>query len=312
MYLHENKEIFKASISQVNQTLEIESALIEKDYYITMLLQKLREKEPDIIFKGGTCLSKCYKIINRFSEDIDISLFNVNSQPQSKKKKLSLYIKEILVDLGMTLNNAEQIKSGMSYNDYKAEYKTLFDTNSIDATIRIETMFLVNAFPTITMPVTSLIYDYLNETGNQSVIEKYNLQPFEMTVQSLERTFVDKVFALGTHHLSNKKYRQSRHLYDLHQILPYVQVDKKLMQLFDDVRQAWDDRKSSKDWQAAEDRDDLLDVLQYIIDNEVYRDDYENITSLLLYDDVSYEEAITSFSKIVSSMSKAMDGGSEM
>ena len=48
--------------------------VIEKDYYVTMLLKLLSDKIPYIVFKGGTSLSKCYKVIKRFSEDIDITI----------------------------------------------------------------------------------------------------------------------------------------------------------------------------------------------------------------------------------------------
>jgi predicted nucleotidyltransferase component of viral defense system len=44
--------------------------LVEKDYWITMILKELvREFGDLIIFKGGTSLSKAWKLIDRFSED---------------------------------------------------------------------------------------------------------------------------------------------------------------------------------------------------------------------------------------------------
>ena len=49
-------------------------AIIEKDYYVTLVLKEIATRNPDIVFKGGTSLSKCYKIIDRFSEDIDLNI----------------------------------------------------------------------------------------------------------------------------------------------------------------------------------------------------------------------------------------------
>ena len=46
----------------------------QKDYYVTVLLKLLAEKIPFIVFKGGTSLSKCHKVIRRFSEDIDLTI----------------------------------------------------------------------------------------------------------------------------------------------------------------------------------------------------------------------------------------------
>ena len=72
--LHHDKELFRQIILLTSEDTGIEYSIIEKDYYVTMFLKSLVEKQPDIIFKGGTSLSKCYKLIKRFSEDLDLNL----------------------------------------------------------------------------------------------------------------------------------------------------------------------------------------------------------------------------------------------
>ena len=52
-----------------------------------MFLEKLSNKVPNLIFKGGTSLSKCHKIIHRFSEDIDLTL-DAQNQTQGNKRNL--------------------------------------------------------------------------------------------------------------------------------------------------------------------------------------------------------------------------------
>ncbi len=49
--------------------------LLEKDVWVAWALGKLFESPlaADLTFKGGTSLSKAYKIIDRFSEDIDLT-----------------------------------------------------------------------------------------------------------------------------------------------------------------------------------------------------------------------------------------------
>ena len=50
-------------------------AIVEKDFWVTLMLDYLFHKslfKDYFIFKGGTSLSKCFNIINRFSEDIDL------------------------------------------------------------------------------------------------------------------------------------------------------------------------------------------------------------------------------------------------
>lgn len=68
--LHNGKELFKQVVLLTSEATRIDSGIIEKDYYVTMFLKLLVEKQPQIIFKGGTSLSKCHKLIKRFSEDI--------------------------------------------------------------------------------------------------------------------------------------------------------------------------------------------------------------------------------------------------
>lgn len=84
MKLHNNKEDFIEVIQIESKSLNISPALIEKDYYITLLLKKINEEVSGLIFKGGTSLSKCHKMINRFSEDIDLTLDNEAYRRQKK------------------------------------------------------------------------------------------------------------------------------------------------------------------------------------------------------------------------------------
>lgn len=69
MYLHENKENFQEMIELVSTDTGRAAAVIEKDYYVTLILRLLSEQLSNVVFKGGTSLSKGYHAINRFSED---------------------------------------------------------------------------------------------------------------------------------------------------------------------------------------------------------------------------------------------------
>jgi hypothetical protein len=92
-------------LSRVAVATGISEAAIEKDIYVCWCLQQLfgdRSAEPTMIFKGGTSLSKVYAAINRFSEDIDITIspkyffpeLDIHS-PSLSKKKLKGYLEAI-------------------------------------------------------------------------------------------------------------------------------------------------------------------------------------------------------------------------
>ena len=72
-YLHNHKD-FPALLNIVAQEMGIQPLLVEKDYWIMHVLYGLQQLNFTFELKGGTSLSKGYKIIHRFSEDIDISL----------------------------------------------------------------------------------------------------------------------------------------------------------------------------------------------------------------------------------------------
>ena len=76
MNLHKNSQEFYDTLLVLGDRLNTSPAIIEKDYYVTMFLEALAKRVPNLLFKGGTSLSKCHKIINRFSEDFDILIYS--------------------------------------------------------------------------------------------------------------------------------------------------------------------------------------------------------------------------------------------
>ena len=87
MNLHDDREAFDELLIGAANELAIPTDIIEKDYYVTIALKKLSEKLEDMVFKGGTSLTKCYQLLNRFSEDIDISYTAESGIPGEARKK---------------------------------------------------------------------------------------------------------------------------------------------------------------------------------------------------------------------------------
>ncbi len=72
-FLHEHPD-FKSLIGIISEQKQIQNQLVEKDYWIMHCLWGLQKQNFRFELKGGTSLSKAYKIIHRFSEDIDIKI----------------------------------------------------------------------------------------------------------------------------------------------------------------------------------------------------------------------------------------------
>lgn len=297
MVLHKDKESFDIAIRAASRHFNVSPAIIEKDYYVTLVLRELAKQVPDLLFKGGTSLSKCYKIIDRFSEDIDITL-DSEHQSQGKIKNLKYTIVEICSNLGLNLLNENETRSRRDYNCYKIDYCARHSLSGLNPQLLVETVFIVKAFPDEIKQASSMIYDYLKAVGNDEAIAQYELEPFDIRVQTLDRTLVDKVFAVCDYMLDNKTERQSRHIYDLSRLLTLVKLDDNLKALIKEVRE---DRKLGTKFYSAQDGVSVPNLLRQMIDTEFFKKDYEDSAEKLLSKPVTYEEAIKAIEMIIAS-----------
>ena len=233
--LHKDRENFEQIILKVSEDTGIDASIVEKDYYVTLFLKRIIEVIPNIIFKGGTSLSKCYKLIKRFSEDIDLN-------------------------------------------------------------IEVETAVYIKAYPRKKIQATSIIYDYLHENGFDNLLEQYGLEPFEVNVQVAERTFIDKLYALGDYYLSGAISEHSRHIYDIYKLSEIVPLDDKLKAL---AKEVYIEREPHEQCRSAKPGVEVNKLLQEIIDVEAYKKDYEDITMKMLFEEVDYETAVSKLQQVV-------------
>lgn len=145
------------------------------------------------------------------------------------------------------------------------------------------------AFPTIKMPVDSYVYQYLSKE-NMEIIQEFGLEPFEMTLQSLERTFADKVFAICDYYMEGKVKRHSRHIYDLYMLLPKINLDAEYKELVSEIR---NDRAKMSICPSAQPEVNVPEVLKEIMDKEIYKADYKESTTYFQNQPLEYEKAIS-------------------
>lgn len=296
-YLHNNREQFAEAINLAVFKTGLAPEIVEKDYYITLILRKLSEMFDFVVFKGGTSLSKCHKVIDRFSEDIDITIDNSLSQGQ--KKKLKYGIVEIAEEFGMKISNIDDIRSRRDYNCYRIEYDSVltFTSGAVNPMVIMETSFTEVSFPTVTLAVGSYIGKLLQEEAPEMLTE-YSLTPFEMKVQGLDRTLIDKVFAVCDYYLSGRVKKHSRHIYDIYKLSPLVRQDDDFKKLIQEVR---DVRSKASICLSAQPDVNVTELLYKIIRDEVYKEDYNTLTVRLLKEKVDYNDAIQALRKIADS-----------
>lgn len=283
-WFKEDKSIWKEIIETVAAEEHRSTQMVEKDTVQSMFLLELSKSVLPFVFKGGTSLSKAYELIDRFSEDIDLSM---NRKPtESEKKKTKNTIIGIAEVLGLKLINPEDIQSRYNYNKYVFEYESLF--SDVPLEMIVETSFYQAVYPVDNHDVYSFIGRFC-EKRRITLPISFEASKVNMKVQSLERTFIDKVFAICDYRLQDMQDRDSRHLYDIAKLYSKIEINEKLDTLIDEVRE---DRMQSKNNPSAQPEHNIPKMLREIISSRFYEADYNNITKKLLYEDMSYENAI--------------------
>lgn len=280
----EYRSQWREIIETVARELKRTELMVEKDTIQSLFLLELSKSELPFVFKGGTSLSKAYNLIDRFSEDIDLSM---SRKPTESERQVS---KELIVSiadsLGMTLTNPDKIRSRQDYNMYVFAYESLFA--QIPMEIIIETSFYQTVYPIEKHEIGSFVGRFCEE-HRISLPVPFEAVTVVMNVQSLKRTFVDKVFAICDYRIQNMQDRDSRHLYDICKLLSKVELNDELDALIDEVR---DDRMLSKNNPAAQLVYNIPEMLKEIIRSRFYESDYKNITQKLLYEEIDYDYAV--------------------
>ena len=298
MYLHEDRELFKEVITNAAVHNNLAVAIVEKDYYVTMILKLLSQKADKVVFKGGTSLSKGFHVLNRFSEDVDITFSEHIGEARRKKLKYNV-MKTVGEELGMSISNWDKVESDKDYNCYIFQYEPLdaYAGNSLAEGVRVETALASYSFPTEKRMIDSYVRQYL-EKDNKNLIDEFQLNLFEMNLQAISRTYIDKVFALCDYYLQGKSKRYSRHLYDLYKLKEHVVFDEEFIRLIREVRQH---RAKMKICPSAGAGVDIPRLIHEFCEKDFYKQDYINITEYFINDMVEYGQVISEISALADS-----------
>ena len=243
-----NKNRFKMSIWQNYNKVEklvmlqqtaaakkIVEQAVEKDWWVSVILMALSKTScSDFLqFKGGTSLSKSWGLINRFSEDIDLtisrSFFNLpddtSQQRTNIRRKAYHYIEKTLItelykilisyeikdfDINLVTQNSSAMVVILEIK-YKSILETVIDYAMPVVKVEFSAMSLDEPF--LEKEITTLINSIYPDIDNNLKCKFKSVLP--------ERTFLEKIFLLHEEYQKNKPRttRMSRHLYDLEKIM---------------------------------------------------------------------------------------------
>lgn len=314
MNIHLDERSFKALITNTANFLQMNQAFIEKDYWVTFVLKKLSKSQykDNFIFKGGTSLSKAHKIIERFSEDVDLAvIINESLSNNQLKKLIDNTSKELTKDLeevyldGFTSKHSRFRKTAHKY--------PIITDSTLYGEVLTNLILEINSFaqphPNKLMEIESYITTFLKSVNQEEFIKKYELESFQIRVLGLERTLAEKILALIRASHSEKPIEQLknkiRHIYDIYMILQNQEMrtfleSRDFFTLLTSVQE--DDAKNSEfqgDWA----KEKLLDSLLFgSIDNtwEQLSHTYQNNFPSLVYGKLPDQEKIKDILKLVS------------
>lgn len=220
MNLHLDKEVFIEFIDNLSTRTGVATDIIEKDYYVCAILKGLAsiQDKMQAYFKGGTAVYKIIDTMNRFSEDIDLTVKVIseqsNTQNRNRLKKSALGYQ---ID-GLTLLKDQCIDNkGSVIGVYK--YDTMFNSSNNRlykaGEIQVEATSFTVSEPYQDYTIQPLVYELSNFNEKKVLVEKYNVSSFSIKIVKLERIFIDKVFA-AEFYFVRRMYRDTvKHLYDI-------------------------------------------------------------------------------------------------
>jgi len=227
MRLHQNKTLFDQAVRATAQQKGLPEIYIEKDYWVTLALHAIFSSSIGVetVFKGGTSLSKCFSLIDRFSEDIDLVVLRheneTSNQLTNKIKTISQIVSEVLPEIeieGITHKRGMIRKTAHSYEkNFQGNY------GQIRNVIIVEATWLGSHEPFSEQTISSYIFEMMVKTGQLKLAEEYDMQPFVVSVLDVKRTLCEKIMSLVRFSYSDQPIAdlrsKIRHTYDIHQLL---------------------------------------------------------------------------------------------
>lgn len=319
MNLHENKTLFRQAVQFTADQMKIPAIYVEKDYWITYALFTIFNNDigKDTVFKGGTALSKCYNMIERFSEDIDLVVLRregeTDSKLKSKLKAVSTIVETVFPEVpieGVTHKMGMNRKTAHSYNkEFKGDYGQVRDV------IILESTWLGHYEPYTTKSIVSFIGQMMLDNKQSDIATENGLLPFELLALEPIRTICEKImslvrFSYGENPMDNLK-KKIRHTYDLHQLLKQNEFlrffhskafDEMLLKVSNDDVASF---KNNNKWLNYHPNEALIFKDLENVWNElktIYNDDFKN----LVYGEFPKEETVLETLKMIQERLKAI------
>jgi len=299
----------KSLVTEVAALKSMKESFVEKDWLVTQvicLIQEVCQEGFEVVFSGGTALSKAHHLLFRFSEDID---FRVLVKPQFSARKSRSHFKHAVVNALRTAGFAIEASHVTARDENRffaidLEYYTDFPReNALRPHIQIEMTMRDVQLPTIALPV----YSFLNELAKRP--------PEVPSIQCINpvESAADKLSAIAWRipdRIRGDKYDDAsivRHIHDLYMLkdralahVGFADLLSKSMQ--EDNARAKNDI-TLKDMPIVLKLQKMLDILEH---DRHYPEEYTRFVEEVSYADFSGAPSFASAVSAVQMLVKAV------
>ena len=233
MKLHQDRDAFEALIFDISRKTDIRSDIIEKDYYLTLLLRELASRQDTLpaYFKGGTALYKAIGRMKRFSEDIDLTVEIQDCSKSQGKKRLETAANGYHT-LSRTSDKArESNQKGSITSVYEYTPITVVDVQDElqrFVYVKVEATSFTISEPVEPLEISPLIYSEAAPDQQEILDSVYGVKPFAINTIKLERIFADKILAAEFYYQRRMLFDTAKHLYDLATMMEQEKIQNLL------------------------------------------------------------------------------------
>ena len=304
-------------LNQVNSQTGLPTDAIEKDWWVTITLKAIFSSKfaQHLVFKGGTSLSKAYNLIERFSEDIDLSIDRTilgfeGELSKTQIKKLRKASGSFIVGEFKEELISELEKLGVNKENYNLIFDDEIDDTSDPHRIELEYNSIVEPGEYIPQRVIiELGARALLEPNEQKTIQSiigqiypeqaFTIQQFEVIVVVPTKTFLEKIMLLHEEFLKPieniRHYRMSRHLYDIEKLmdLDYGKEAIKNKELFETLVQHRSKYTPIRGISYELHTPQTINFIPPAEVTELWKKDYQAMQEFMIYGDtMEFEELI--------------------
>ncbi len=234
MRLRDDPRLLTIAIRQVADRTGIPAAHIAKDYWLTEALRRMsavaEAERFTLLFKGGTSLSKAFRLIERFSEDVDMLVVLPTGSKGEQDRLLRRLIDEAAAGCGLPAIAEPSGTTKAVKRAARIHYPADIDAAGTSDGLLIELGSRGGTMPHQRLTVRSLIAEH----GDGNFDDVDEAQAFEVSVLSPVRTLVEKLVLLHTAHADaddGRINKTARHYYDLFHLLGRPEIVAELGQL---------------------------------------------------------------------------------